>query len=197
MQHLCRHVLRNQHKLMRFLQQQVRLCSSRSARPQQKFNEDGEPVKFIQIPPSAYDTKTEPITHDPDNGILFKVNSPDRWTRTPLIHTKLLLLFEYSSMKIGFRFACTTCRTVPTTTETGSRYTCIWKTLHRSHVENILAQKSWWLAEARNYANGKLSHSPCRQSTSLRCRGTHTKYICLLLSCDCYCCCCCSSSERV
>lgn len=63
---------------MRFLQQQIRLCSSGSARPQQKFTEDGEPIKLIQIPPSAYDIKSQPITHDPDNGILFKVSPPRR-----------------------------------------------------------------------------------------------------------------------
>lgn len=169
LQHLCRHVLRNQHKLMRFLQQQIRLCSSGSARPLQKFSEDGEPVKLIQIPPSAYDTKSTPITHESDNGILFKVCAPNQEgsQRYTNLHPFLLLL------EIGFRFTCSTRRTSSTTTETGSRYPCIWKTLHRSHAENILAQKSGRLAEAGNYANGKLSHSSRRQSASLRRRGMH------------------------
>lgn len=60
---------------MHFLQQQIRLCSSGSAKPQQKLREDGEPIKYIQIPPAAYDTTSQPITHDPDNGRLFKVNA--------------------------------------------------------------------------------------------------------------------------
>lgn len=164
---------------MRFLQQQIRLCSSGSARPQQKFNEDGETVKLIQIPPSAYDTKSQPITHDSDNGILFKVKS----IITIWLLSANLFIQLFFRIEIGIRFACSTGRTSSTPTETGSRYTCIWKTLHRSHAENFLAQKSRRLAEAGNYTHGKLSHSSCRQSTSLRRRGTLQMNIVVVFFC--------------
>lgn len=70
-QQLCRHVIRNQHKLMRILQQQIRLCTG-TARPQQKLIED-ESIKLIEIPPSAYEINSHKIEHEIDNGNLFKV----------------------------------------------------------------------------------------------------------------------------
>lgn len=73
LQPLCRHVIRNQHKLMHFLQRQIRLSSSTS-RPQEKQIDYDENVKAIDIPASAYQTQSQPISHDTDNGHLFKVN---------------------------------------------------------------------------------------------------------------------------
>lgn len=59
---------------MHFLQRQIRLSSSTS-RPQEKQIDYDENVKAIDIPASAYQTQSQPITHDTDNGHLFKVNS--------------------------------------------------------------------------------------------------------------------------
>lgn len=69
-QPLCRHVIKNQHKLQR----QIRACSSSTARPAIRDVDYEDNVKTIQIPASAYRTKSEPIRHDTDNGELFKVS---------------------------------------------------------------------------------------------------------------------------
>lgn len=58
---------------MKFLQQQVRLCSTSTLQTQQKPLDYDEGFKLVQIPPTAYETKSQPIIHDPDNGHLFKV----------------------------------------------------------------------------------------------------------------------------
>lgn len=158
---------------MRFLQQQIRLCSSGSARPQHKFCEDGETVKIIQIPPSAYDTKSHLVTHDADNGNLFKVCQQILIIGIVFISSSPNWYPNFPSVRIVFRFIRSTRCTGTTSTETRSRYACIWKTLHRSHVKNILAQKSWRLAKTGNNAYGKLSNSSRRQSSSLRCRGEY------------------------
>lgn len=73
LQHLCRHVLENQHKLMRFIQQQIRLCSTGTARILHKQIEDDDTPKRMIIPPAAYETKSIQVEHDQDNGHLFKV----------------------------------------------------------------------------------------------------------------------------
>lgn len=73
LQHLCRHVLENQHKLMRFIQQQIRLCSTGTARTLHKQIEDDDSPKRMIIPPAAYETTSIKVEHDQDNGHLFKV----------------------------------------------------------------------------------------------------------------------------
>lgn len=71
---MCRHVLRNQHKFMHFLQRQIRLCSSSTARPLEKLIDYEDSVKVIHIPESAYQTRSQPMEHERDTGQLFKVN---------------------------------------------------------------------------------------------------------------------------
>lgn len=73
LQPLCRHVLRNQHKFIHFLQRQIRLCSSSTARPLEKLIDYDENVKIIDIPESAYETRSQTIEHERDTGHLFKV----------------------------------------------------------------------------------------------------------------------------
>lgn len=58
---------------MRLLQQQVRLCSSGTLRPQQQSLEYEDTLKILDIPPSACVTQSQRIQHDRDNGQLFKV----------------------------------------------------------------------------------------------------------------------------
>lgn len=72
-QHLCRHIFQNQHKFMKFVQKQVRLCSNGTARPLPKASDELDIPKVYQIPPQAYNTQSLPIEHEPDNGHLFKV----------------------------------------------------------------------------------------------------------------------------
>lgn len=79
MQPLCRHVLRNQHKIMHFLQRQIRLCSTGSARPLEKIVDYDEHIKMIEIPESAYQTQSQDIEHDRDTGYLFKVSAFTCW----------------------------------------------------------------------------------------------------------------------
>lgn len=75
-QPLCRHVLRNQHKFMHFLQRQIRLCSSRIAQPlENAVDFDENNIKVIDIPKIALQTQSQPIQHEPDNGHLFKVSN--------------------------------------------------------------------------------------------------------------------------
>lgn len=74
-QELCRHIFANQHKLRKLIQQQgIRLCSS-TARLQETILDDDQfnsaQQKTIK---QTIDSKLEPITHDVDNGRLFKVN---------------------------------------------------------------------------------------------------------------------------
>lgn len=171
---MCRHVLRNQHRLMRFLQQQIRLCSTGNIRPQQKVFDEREPVKLIEIPPYAYDTKSQPIEHEPDNGQLFKVNCSRRKHRNCRENSKFIFCNKPKKMAknsknfiAGIRFVCSSCGTITTSTETGCWFVNIWQAIHRSHDENLLAQESRWLAETRNYTNGKFSNSSSGQSTSL------------------------------
>lgn len=83
LQHLCRHVLENQHKLQKFLQQQIRLCSRESVRAQPQFEEptyDSQP-RMQKSDNEKYflhsaDTGTESlqIEHTPNVGQLFRVN---------------------------------------------------------------------------------------------------------------------------
>lgn len=75
LQPLCRHVLRNQHKFMHFLQRQIRLCSSRIAQPIENAVDLDDTIKVIDIPEVAFQTQSQPVQHDPDNGQLFKVKS--------------------------------------------------------------------------------------------------------------------------
>lgn len=89
-QPLCRHVIKNQHKLQR----QIRTCSSSTARPAIRDVDYEDNVKTIQIPASAYRTKSEPIRHDTDNGELFKVSFYD-------LHN-LLLLSQMHSTNVSF-----------------------------------------------------------------------------------------------
>lgn len=56
---------------MHFLQRQVRLCSSRIAQPLENAIDFDENIKVIDIPNGAYQTQSQPIAHDPDNGHLF------------------------------------------------------------------------------------------------------------------------------
>lgn len=60
---------------MRYLQQQVRLCSTGTLQPQRKAEDYEDSFKLVQIPPAAHETRSKPIEHDTDNGILFKVRS--------------------------------------------------------------------------------------------------------------------------
>lgn len=96
LQHLCRHVLENQHKLMRLIQQQIRLCSTGPARTLHKQLDEDDVPKRIIIPPAAYDTKSMNIEHDPENGTLFKVRGHSNLF-------KILFCFQ-SNVIIRFRF---------------------------------------------------------------------------------------------
>lgn len=74
-QHLWRHVLRNQHKLKRVLQQQIRSCSAAVA-VQPNLNaigEDEKIYKYTDIPAAALETKSKAIDHAVDVGQQFKV----------------------------------------------------------------------------------------------------------------------------
>lgn len=75
LQPFCRHVLRNQHKFMHFLQRQIRLCSSRIAQPLENTVDFDENIKIIDIPKSAFQTQSQQVQHEPDNGHLFDVCS--------------------------------------------------------------------------------------------------------------------------
>lgn len=81
--HLCRHVLENQHKLQKFLQQQIRLCSRESVRAQPQFEEPTYDIQpRIQKSDNAQyvlhsaDTGTESlqIEHSPNVGNLFRAS---------------------------------------------------------------------------------------------------------------------------
>lgn len=58
---------------MHFLQRQIRLCSSRIAQPLENAVEFDDNIKVIDIPKAVFQTQSEPIQHEPDNGHLFKV----------------------------------------------------------------------------------------------------------------------------
>lgn len=73
LQRLCRHIFKNQHRFMRFLQQQVRLCSTGTLQSQSKPEEYEDPLKLVQLPPLGYETKSQTVEHEEDNGQLFKV----------------------------------------------------------------------------------------------------------------------------
>lgn len=84
---MCRHVLENQHKLQKFLQQQIRLCSRESVRAQPQFEEptyDTQPriqksdnAKYVL---HSADTGSESlqIEHSPMVGQLFRVSNLDK-----------------------------------------------------------------------------------------------------------------------
>lgn len=70
---LCRRVLRNQHKLRHYLQQQIRLCSNISlqAKSAQKLDDDVDTIPITTIP-SNYATETaKQVQHYPDIGQQF------------------------------------------------------------------------------------------------------------------------------
>lgn len=58
---------------MHFLQRQIRLCSSRIAQPLENAADLEENIKVIDIPKVAFQTQSQPVQHDPDNGQLFTV----------------------------------------------------------------------------------------------------------------------------
>lgn len=71
---MCRHVLENQHKLQKFLQQHIRLCSSKTARVTiEKTDDDYIPKSTVQIQPSTTSILTQRVSHEPENGNLFSV----------------------------------------------------------------------------------------------------------------------------
>lgn len=59
---------------MDFIHQKARLCSTNGAQPQLKAFVDEDRPKYIEIPPSAYQTKSLKIEHDNQIGHLFQVN---------------------------------------------------------------------------------------------------------------------------
>lgn len=71
---LCRHVLRNQHKLRHFIQQQIRLCSSGSLRAQEAQKFEDEDAAITTIRPDYSQTQPKPVEHDPDIGQMFKAS---------------------------------------------------------------------------------------------------------------------------
>lgn len=75
---------------MRFIQQQIRLCSTGTARTLHKRIDEDDVPKRIVIPPSAYDTKSMQIEHDPDNGHLFKVRG-----QIEMIHFNIPITIYY------------------------------------------------------------------------------------------------------
>jgi len=85
---LCRHVLENQHKLQKFLQQQIRLCSRESVRAQPQFEEPTYDTTQPRIQKSdnakyvlhSADTGTESlqIEHSPNVGQLFRVSITEK-----------------------------------------------------------------------------------------------------------------------
>lgn len=75
---------------MRFIQQQIRLCSTGTARTLHKqIDEDDTPKRMI-IPPAAYDTKSMNIEHEPDNGHLFKVRGQFKFMLSKSINYRLI-----------------------------------------------------------------------------------------------------------
>lgn len=147
---------------MHFLQRQLRLCSTTSARPLEKSLDYDENVKIV-IPPSAYQTASTPIEHDPDNGHVFKVN-----TSFVSIQMTFLIIINPST---GIRFVCTIGWSSTIATEARCRRFGLWKNVHRSYVESLLAQKSWRVAKTGNHTNGKPCYTSSRQSIALRCRS--------------------------
>ncbi|CAD7090128.1 unnamed protein product [Hermetia illucens] len=72
---ICRRVIRNQHKLRHYIQQQIRLCSTTSLRTQEaQKQEDDEQPGFTTIRPDFSTVAPKPIEHDPDIGRLFKAS---------------------------------------------------------------------------------------------------------------------------
>lgn len=59
---------------MHFLQRQIRLCSSRIARPLENTTDFDENIKMIDIPNAAFQTQSQPIQHEPGNGHLFSAS---------------------------------------------------------------------------------------------------------------------------
>lgn len=59
---------------MHFLQRQIRLCSTGSARPLEKIVDYDEHIK-VEIPESAYQTQSQNVEHDSDTGYLFRVSA--------------------------------------------------------------------------------------------------------------------------
>lgn len=60
---------------MHFLERQIRLCSTGSARPLEKMKDYDEHIKMMEIPESAYQTQSQNVEHDRDIGYLFKVSA--------------------------------------------------------------------------------------------------------------------------
>lgn len=92
MQNLCRHVLENQHKLQKVVQQQIRLCSRESVRAQPQFDEPtydtqtriqkSDNAKYVL---HSADTGSESlqIEHSPNVGQLFRVRNHITCFRIP------------------------------------------------------------------------------------------------------------------
>lgn len=74
---MWRHVLRNQHKLKRVLQQQIRSCSAAVAVQPTLYtiNEDEKIAKYTDIPAAALEMRSKQIDHEQDVGQLFKVGN--------------------------------------------------------------------------------------------------------------------------
>ncbi|XP_055389618.1 branched-chain-amino-acid aminotransferase, cytosolic [Condylostylus longicornis] len=75
---LCRHVLRNQHKLKSYLQfiqqQQLRACSNTSlpqAQPKVEKLDQDDSIPILRIPPNYAAETVEQISHEPDVGDQF------------------------------------------------------------------------------------------------------------------------------
>lgn len=68
----------------------------------------------------------------------------------------------------GRWFICSIGRTTTTSAKTRCRRLNFRQKLYGSHVESILAQKSWRLAKTGNNSNGKSRHTSGRQSITLR-----------------------------
>jgi hypothetical protein len=75
-QQLCRHVLANQHKFIKFIfQQNVRLCSGKPAQSlaENKSNQQ-ENIHINTVAPSVDQPQHSKIEHEADLGHLFKVS---------------------------------------------------------------------------------------------------------------------------